>query len=499
MKVAVIGYPNVGKSSLINRLTGRRDAVVHERAGVTRDRKELECEWNGRSFALIDTGGVDLADAAPMAALVREQARAALADAQLALLVVDARAGMRPGDEELAAELRASGLPAIVAANKCDSLADVALAAEFHRLGLGEPLAVSAAQGLGSGDLLDRIVVLLPAGEREAEEDAVRLALIGRPNVGKSSLVNRIAGQDRVIVSEEPGTTRDAIDMPLTTRAPGDAPGSAGRAPGSAGGERRLVLIDTAGLRKRARVADSLEYYTALRSQRAAERADVALVICDATDGVTGQDLRIAELAMQADCATALVLNKWDLAEEGADDALAGGETGGAGAVRAVRAQDLDDVRGRVAQKLRQRPRVLTASAKTGRHVERLLTEAVALADRMGVRIPTPELNRFLSECVQARQPPVGTRRGRGAHRLKLIFMTQTGVRPPRFAIQVNSRGRITRDYSYFLENRLRARYGMDGVPLVIDFVERGQRTGEASGRARRDASGDQRPAAAAR
>jgi len=513
VKVAVIGYPNVGKSSLINRLTGRRDAVVHERAGVTRDRKELECEWNGRSFALIDTGGVDVADAAPMAAMVREQARAALADAQVALLVVDARAGLRPGDEELAAQLRASTLPAIVAANKCDGLADVPLAADFHRLGLGDPLAVSAAQGLGSGDLLDRIVELLPAGEREAEEDAVRLALIGRPNVGKSSLVNRIAGQERVIVSEEPGTTRDAIDLPLTTRSAGAARASAGGAPGSthtapgsadgergsAGGERRLVLIDTAGLRRRSRVADSLEYYTALRSQRAAERADVALVICDATDGVTAQDLRIAELAMQADCATALVLNKWDLAEEGADDAPVGGEAGGAGAVRAVRAQDLDHERARVAAKLRQRPRVLTASAKTGRNVGRLLTEAVALADRMGARIPTPELNRFLSECVQARQPPVGSRRGRGARRLKLIFMTQIGVRPPRFAIQVNSRGRVTRDYAYFLENRLRARYGMDGVPLVIDFVERGQRTGEGSGRTRRDASGEQRPAAAAR
>jgi len=194
-----------------------------------------------------------------------------------------------------------------------------------------------------------------------------------------------------------------------------------------------------------------------------------------------------------------LVLNKWDLAEEGADDAPVDGEAGGAGAVRAVRAQDLDHERARVAAKLRQRPRVVTASAKTGRNVGRLLTEAVALADRMGARIPTPELNRFLSECVQARQPPVGSRRGRGARRLKLIFMTQIGVRPPRFAIQVNSRGRVTRDYSYFLENRLRARYGMDGVPLVIDFVERGQRTGEASGRARRNASGDQRPAAAAR
>ena len=459
MKVAVIGYPNVGKSSLINRLTGSREAVVHERPGVTRDRKELECEWNGRRFVLIDTGGVDLSDSQPLALQVRDQARAGVADAQLALLVVDARAGLRPGDEDLATELRRSPLRAVVAANKCDSLADVPLAAEFHRLGLGEPLAVSAAQGLGSGDLLDRIVELLPAGESEPEREAVRLALIGRPNVGKSSLVNRILGEQRVIVSEAPGTTRDAIDMPLLV------------------GERTLTLIDTAGLRRQAKVSDSLEYYTALRSRRAAERADVALVICDAVDGLTAQDLRIAQLAMKAACATAIVLNKWDLHEHAAPD------DGGSA--------ELEPLRARVGQKLRQRPRVLTASAKTGRHVSRLITEAIALGDRMATRVPTPELNRFLSEVLQERQPPLGSRAGRGGQRLKLRYMTQFGTRPPRFAIQVNSRARVTREYAYFLENRLRARLGMEGVPLVIDFVERGQRaTGERRSRGARG-SGD--------
>jgi GTP-binding protein len=339
--------------------------------------------------------------------------------------------------------LRRSPLPTIVAANKCDGVADLPLAADFHRLGLGDPLAVSAAQGLGSGDLLDRIVALLGGRDQideEPEQGTVRLAVIGRPNVGKSSLVNRFLGEQRVIVSEVAGTTRDAIDMPLMV------------------GDRRLILVDTAGMRRQSKVADSVEYYTALRSQRAAERADVALVVCDAADGVTAQDLRIAELAMKAGCATAIVLNKWDL-NEGTE-------------------KDLDHERGRVAEKLRLRPRVLTASAKTGRHVSRLLSEAIALGDRMAARIPTPELNRFLSETVQARQPPVGTRRGAGGHRLKLIYMTQIGARPPRFAIQVNSRARVTRDYAYFLENRLRARYGMDGVPLIIDFVERGQRRG---------------------
>ena len=452
MKVAVVGYPNVGKSSLINRLSGSREAVVHERPGVTRDRNEIDCEWNGRAFRLIDTGGVDFQDEDPLAGSIRDQARAGLADAQVVVLVVDARAGMRSGDEEIADLLRRSPLPTIVAANKCDTPAEISLAAEFHGLGLGEPIAVSAAQGLGSGDLLDRIVELLPPGEEEVHDDAVRLAVIGRPNVGKSSLVNRFLGEQRVIVSEHGGTTRDAIDMPLLV------------------GDRRLTLIDTAGMRRQSKVADSVEYYTALRSQRAAERADVALVVCDASDGVTAQDLRIAELAMKAGCATAIVLNKWD----SLDDSHPPDE------------DDLLHERARVAEKLRLRPRVLTASAKTGRHVTRLLTEAIALGDRMASRIPTPDLNRFLAEVVQARQPPVGTRRGASGHRLKLIYMTQIGERPPRFAIQVNSRTRVTRDYAFFVENRLRARYGMDGVPLIIDFVERGQRgRGAADSRAR--------------
>ncbi|MGZ4294512.1 MAG: ribosome biogenesis GTPase Der, partial [Solirubrobacteraceae bacterium] len=366
-------------------------------------------------------------------------------DADAAVLVVDARAGIRPGDQEMAELLRRSPLPVLVAANKIDTAKDLPLAADFYALGLGEPIAVSAAQGLGTGDLLDRVVAL--GGGRDdfpdddAGDDAVRLALIGRPNVGKSSLLNRFAGSERVIVSPEAGTTRDAIDLPLTFNG------------------RELVLVDTAGIRRQAKVGESLEYYTSLRSRRAAERADVALVVCDATDGITSQDLRIAELAMHSGCATALVLNKWDITDN----------------------VDLDHERARAHRKLRLRPRVLTASAKTGRHVERLLVEAVALADRSRTRIPTPQLNRFLSEVVAARQPPVGKRpaRARGAasqHRLRLLFMTQTAVRPPRFSIQVNSRARVTRDYAYFIENRLRERYRLEGVPAIIDFVERNER-----------------------
>jgi GTP-binding protein len=432
MKVAVVGYPNVGKSSLVNRLTSTREAVVHETPGVTRDRKELQTDWNGRALTLIDTGGVDLEERAGLSAEVQAQARAALADAQVTVLVVDARAGLRPGDLELADLLRRGPLPVVVAANKIDTAADQALAADFHALGLGEPVAVSAAQGLGTGDLLDRIVQLGPPGDEPAEDaQAVRLAVIGRPNVGKSSLVNRFLGAERVIVSPRAGTTRDAIDLPLRFEG------------------RDLVLVDTAGLRRQAKVTGSLEYYTSLRSQRAAQRADVALVVCDATAGVTAQDLRVAELAMKSGCATALVLNKWDIAK----------------------GADLEHERARVNQKLRLRPRVLTASALTGRNVERLLIEAIALADRRAGRIPTPQLNRFLGEAVSARQPPA--KRG---HRLKLLYMAQTGERPPRFSIQVNARDRLTREYAYYLENRLRERYRLEGVPLIIDFVQRRER-----------------------
>ena len=442
MKVAIVGYPNVGKSSLVNRLTESREAVVHERPGVTRDRKELHTDWNGRALTLVDTGGVDLDDRAELAAAVREQVRAALADADAAVLVVDARAGLRPGDHEVADLLRRGSLPVLVAVNKIDSARDIPLAAEFHSLGLGEPIPVSAAQGLGTGDLLDRIVELAPASEEgsdtaDSDDGVVRLAVIGRPNVGKSSLVNRFAGAERVIVSPVAGTTRDAIDLPIEFEG------------------RSLVLIDTAGLRRQAKVGESIEYYTSLRSRRAAVRADVALVVCDATDGITAQDLRVAELAMRSGCATALVLNKWDIARE----------------------VDLDHERARAHQKLRLRPRVLTASAKTGRNIERLLVEAIALADRSAARIPTPQLNRFLSDVIAARQPPAGGPRHSG-HRLKLLFMTQTAERPPRFSIQVNSRSRVTRDYAYFIENRLRERYHLEGVPAIIDFVERNERRG---------------------
>jgi GTP-binding protein len=448
-KIAVVGYPNVGKSSLVNRLSGKREAVVHESAGVTRDRKEIDAEWNGRSFTLVDTGGIDETEQGELAAAVRRQAVTAIGDCDVALLVVDAKAGLRPGDEEVADLLRRSGLAVMIAANKCDSISEEPNAAEFFRLGLGDPWPVSAAEGLGTGDLLDAIATLIgeEQGEGPIREPAVRLALIGRPNVGKSSLVNALTGSDRVIVSDMAGTTRDAIDTPL--QAPAALAG---------GRDREVLLVDTAGIRRAAKVEGALEQASVLRSTRAAERADVALVVCDAQAGITSQDLRIAELAMKSGCATALVLNKWDLirdSEQDPDTVLA-------------------DAEALASSKLRLRPRVLTASALTGRQITRLLAEAIAIADRAGTRIPTPQLNRFLGEITSARQPPAV--RGQ---RLKLFYMAQTETRPPRFAVQVNSRGRITKEYAYYLENRLRERFRMEGVPLIIDMVERRSRRSE--------------------
>jgi GTPase len=429
-KVAVVGYPNVGKSTLVNRLAGSREAVVHEDAGVTRDRKEVEAEWNGRVFILVDTGGVDIEERGDLPQAVRSQARQAVAEADLALLVVDARAGLRPGDAELAAELRGGPVPVIVAANKVDDQSQAPSATEFYGLGLGDPVAVSGTQGLGTGDLLDLVVERLPAADGAEETEEVRLAVIGRPNVGKSSLVNRLLGEERVIVAPMAGTTRDAIDTRIEFEG------------------RPVVLVDTAGLRRRTKVAGTVDYYAQLRSERAAERAAVAIVVCDATEGVTSEDLRVADLAMRNKCATVIALNKWD-------------ET----------RTDLEDAKARVAQKLRQRPPVMAVSAESGRGLRRLVAAALDLADRAAARIPTPELNRFLSDVQGVREPPA-----KGGRRLRMYYMSQFETAPPRFAIQVNDRNLVTRDYAYFIENRLRERYGLEGVPLVIDFKGRPRR-----------------------
>jgi GTPase len=431
--VAVVGFPNVGKSTLVNRLAGGREAVTHAEPGVTRDRKRVPCEWNGVGFELLDTGGIDLADETELAEDVQRQARVGIAEADAILLVVDGRAGVRGGDVELAKTLRGSEVPVLVVVNKADRPGDEYLGAEFHQLGLGEPLTASATHGLGTGDLLDRLVELL--GElppTEPGDEPVRVAVVGRPNAGKSSLVNAFLGSDRVIVSERAGTTRDAIDTELEVDG------------------RPVLLVDTAGLRRRSKVAGTVDYYAQLRSELAVERADVAIVVCDAADGVTAEDLRIAELAMRAGCATLLALNKWDI-----------GMT------------DVDDARARVERKLRLRPEVVTCSALYGRNVAKVLPKALQLADRAAERIPTPELNRFVGDVVATTPPP--SRRGR---RLRLYYSAQIGERPPRIAIQVNDRKLIVRDWAYHLENRMRETYGLEGIPLIIDFVPHSGRRG---------------------
>jgi GTP-binding protein len=429
--VAIVGYPNVGKSTLVNRLTASRAAVVHETEGTTRDRKELVCEWAGKQFLLVDTGGVDVASKDAITRLVAEQARAAIAEADLVLFVVDARVGVTPGDEELAAILRAARRPVIVLANKIDDPSQEALALEFHRLGLGDPLPVSGMHGTSTGDLLDEVVARLEdtaeGGRHVVGDEAIRVAILGRPNVGKSSLLNALIGAERTIVSDVPGTTRDAIDTLLERDG------------------RTYVLIDTAGLRRKRRQRQGIEYYSELRALEAAERADVALVLVDASEGIVEGDLAVADVARKAQCSTLVVLSKWDVSQV-----------------------TIEDVRPELQRRLRQRPPFITTSAKTGRGIVRLLDKVGELFDKHSGRVSTAELNRILGELRERRQPP-----SRGRKRLNLLYGAQVATRPPRFRFTVNDTSLVTRDYAYWVENELRDRLELEGVPLSIDFRRR--------------------------
>jgi GTP-binding protein len=432
--VAVVGYPNAGKSTLVNRLSGSRTAVVDETPGVTRDRNEVPTEWNGRELVLVDTGGVDAGDPSHMQGQVAEQARQAVEEADLVLLVIDARAGLVAGDEELADILRRSRRPVVVVANKVDDAAHEAGALELHGLGLGDPIAVSALHGRGTGDLLDAVVERLPAaepveegGEEEGGDDEIRVAILGRPNVGKSSLVNAILGRPRVIVAPTPGTTRDAIDTVFER------------------GGRRVRLIDTAGLRRKRRHRQGIEYWSEVRALEAARRADIALVLVDSSEGLAEGDLTVADEARKAGCATLVVLSKWDIATVA-----------------------VDDIAERLQGKLRQRPAIVTTSALTGRHVDRLLDAIEELFARHTSRVGTGALNRAMAEIGAARETP---RRGR--RRLNVLYATQYRTRPPRFRIVVNDQALVTRDYAYFVENQLRRRLGLEGAPVIIDFKSR--------------------------
>ncbi len=427
--VAIVGFPNVGKSTLVNRLTGSRAAVVHETPGVTRDRKELVGEWRGKRFLLIDTGGVDIADRSPLTQSVGAQAQEAVAEADLVLFVVDAKAGVTPGDEEVAEILRRARKPVLLIANKIDDPAQDALALDLHRLGLGEPIPVSALHGTGTGDLLDLILEqpARRAGREEIPEDAIRVAILGRPNVGKSSLLNAILGHERVIVSETPGTTRDSIDTVFRR------------------GDRTFVFVDTAGIRRKRRHRQGIEYYSELRARDAAARADVALVLIDTSEGLVDQDLAVADIARKAQDSTLVVLSKWDLTTV-----------------------SIEDVRPELERRLRQRPPHVAISAKTGRGLERLLDGIERLYDKHIARVSTSELNRFLAELRERRPAP--SKNGRS---LNLLYGAQVATRPPRFRFTVNDRRLITRDYGYWIENQLRDEFELEGVPVTIDFVPR--------------------------
>ncbi|HUK76720.1 MAG TPA: ribosome biogenesis GTPase Der, partial [Thermoleophilia bacterium] len=426
---AVVGVPNAGKSTLINRLSGSRVTVVHETPGVTRDRKVVETDWSGQAVKLIDTGGFDTSDQTTLGGDIRAQVRAALAEADGAVFVVDGRAGPMPGDHEIADVLRRARIPTLLVANKVDDPRHEAELVAFYELGLGEPLAVSALHGTGSGDLLDELVALaagIDHGDDEGGEEAapeIAVAIVGRPNAGKSSLLNALAGEERAIVGEAAGTTRDAIDTTVSWR------------------DRVYRFVDTAGMRKAAKVS-GVEYYAYLRSLASLDRAEVAVIVVDATVGLGELDLQIVGEATRRGCATALAVNKSDVAPP-----------------------DLAEIGGIAARKLRQRPRALAVSARTGRGLEHLLQLVTDLQSRYTAHIPTGALNRALSAITEQRTMP-----GRGRRKLKLYYISQFQTAPPRFAIAVNDRDLVTRDFGFYVENRLRETLSYEGVPLIIDF-----------------------------
>jgi len=429
--VAIVGFPNVGKSTLVNRLSETRAAVVHETQGTTRDRKELVCEWAGKRFLVIDTGGVDVASKDPIARSIVEQARLAVAEADLVLFLVDARAGVTPGDEELATIIRNSHKPVLVLANKIDDPRQETLALEFHRFGLGDPFPLSALHGHNTGDLLDDVVAQLEdhaeVRPHTPDDKHIRVAILGRPNVGKSSLFNALVGAERTIVSEVPGTTRDAIDTVIERDG------------------QSYLLIDTAGLRRKRKQRQGIEYYSELRALQAAERADVALVMIDSGEGIVEGDLAAADVARKAACSTLVVLAKWDISQV-----------------------TIEDIRPQLQRRLRQRPPFITTSAVSGRGVTRVLGKVAELYEKHAGRIPTPELNRFLGELKEARQPP-----SKGRKKLNLLYGAQVTSRPPRFRFTVNDTSLVTRDYGYWVENELRERFELEGVPVAIDFRRR--------------------------
>jgi GTP-binding protein len=432
--VAVVGRPNVGKSTLVNRILGRREAVVEDVPGVTRDRVAYEASWSGRRFTLVDTGGWN-PEAEGMAARITAQAEIAAAAADVVVFVVDSTVGATDADENVVRVLRRAGKPVVLAANKVDSARGEPDAAALWTLGLGEPHPVSALHGRGSGDLLDAVLETLPAAPAEAlgigRDEPRRVALVGKPNVGKSSLLNRLAGEDRVVVDAVPGTTVDPVDEMVTL------------------GGRTWRFVDTAGIRRRVREASGAEYFASLRTAAALDRAEVAVVLIDASEPLSEQDLRIVSMVVEAGRALVLAYNKWDLVDED-------------------RRHMLDREIDRQLVRVTWAPRV-NVSARTGRHAERLVPAIDTALAGWETRVPTARLNTFLGHLVAAHPHPL-----RGGRQPRILFATQAGTRPPRFVLFTT--GFLEASYRRFIERRLREEFGFAGTPVEISVRVREKR-----------------------
>ncbi|MBR3474802.1 MAG: ribosome biogenesis GTPase Der [Oscillospiraceae bacterium] len=435
--VAIVGRPNVGKSMLFNRLVGQRLSIVEDTPGVTRDRLYAECEWCGRKFDMVDTGGIEPSTDSEILLFMREQAQIAIDAATVIIFVTDLRTGVTAADQEVANMLLRSGKPVVLAVNKADSTGDTDLGVyEFYSLGLGDPIPTSAVHGHGTGDLLDECLKYFPpAEEEEEEEDLIKVAIIGKPNVGKSSLVNHILGEKRVIVSDEAGTTRDAVDTVYENEL------------------GRYMFIDTAGIRRKSKVDERVEKFSVMRAQLAIERADVCLIMIDARDGVTDQDTKIAGLAHEAGKASIIVVNKWDLVEK---------ETGTMEKMRKDILRDLSFM---------SYAPVLFISALTGQRTNRIFELINYVNDQSNMRITTGMLNNVLADAQARVQPP--TDKGK---RLKIYYMTQTGIKPPNFVIFCNSRELFHFSYQRYLENQIRSVFGLEGTPVRIVIRQKGDK-----------------------
>ncbi len=427
--VAIVGRPNVGKSTLFNRIVGGRRAIVDDQPGITRDRHFAPVEWSGRRFWLVDTGGWTPASQG-LEAAVRHQVELAVQDADLVLFVVDTQHGIHPGDEAMAEALRRYADRVVVVANKADTLPDVQSHHVFSRLGLGEALPISAATGKGSGDLLEHIASRLPAKIEEALPEAVQVAIIGRPNVGKSSLANRLLGAERSVVAPEPGTTRDAIDSPLRYRG------------------RTLNFIDTAGLRRRSKVVDEIEFYAALRTERAIERASVCILVVDASQGMQAQDLRIAQAAWETGSGLIVAVNKWDLVSEK-----------DAGTARRGQEAAIERMPSLAAVPF------VYVSALTGQRVRQILDLVLAVDQERRRRVATAEVNRVLRSLVERNQPPQ-----QAGREVKILYGSQIGTAPPTFAVVCNRPEALTEAYRRYLLNGFRAAWGFAGTPIRLSL-----------------------------